>query len=422
MDGLPTAVAFAPVPTLARLVLALAVGLFVGLEREHRGKEAGLRTFGFTGLLGALGGLLGNSFALVTLALLGILIGFLNWKALRADQGAELTTSAALLVTGFAGVLCGLGHTFTPVAVGVISAALLAWKEPLAGFSIGLSEEELRSAILLAILAFVVYPILPDHPVDPWGLFVPRTAWATVILIAAMGFVSYVLLRLYGTRGIELAGFLGGLVNSTVTVTELGLRLRETGARFADVAYRGIMFSTAAMIARNAILLGILAVDALRASASPFVFMLVASVALALVRRRGDGDDATPPRLQSPFSLRAAIEFGALFVVIQAAGTLAQQTFGTWGFYATSLVGGVISSASAVASGGVLAAHGQIPDLTAGTGAVLASLASAAVNLPLVARTSRNAATTRRIAVSFVVIVAVTGLGAMVQRLLPHAG
>jgi len=29
---------------------------FIGLERERRGKEAGLRTFGFIALLGALGG------------------------------------------------------------------------------------------------------------------------------------------------------------------------------------------------------------------------------------------------------------------------------------------------------------------------------------------------------------------------------
>ena len=42
-------------PTLIRLALALGIGLFVGLEREWRGKEAGLRTFGFAGLLGGLG-------------------------------------------------------------------------------------------------------------------------------------------------------------------------------------------------------------------------------------------------------------------------------------------------------------------------------------------------------------------------------
>jgi uncharacterized membrane protein (DUF4010 family) len=83
----------------------------------------------------------------------------------------------------------------------VITAALLAWKEPLAGFSLGLSEVELRSAILLGILAVVIYPALPPGTIDPWGVVEPRTAWVTVILIAGIGFVNYVLWKLYGARG-----------------------------------------------------------------------------------------------------------------------------------------------------------------------------------------------------------------------------
>jgi len=222
----------------------------VGLERQWRRKEAGLRTFGLASLLGCMGGLLGPGYALMGLGLLGLLVIFLNVQSLLAGQGTELTTSVALLVTGFTGVFCGLGHTLTPVAVSVVSAALLAWKEPMAGFSIGLTEAELRSAILLAILAFVIYPALPAGAVDPWGLVDLRTAWVTVLLIAGIGFATYVLLKLYGARGIELTGFLGGLVNSTVTVAELAGRVGET-PELAEVAYRGVMIATAAMVVRN---------------------------------------------------------------------------------------------------------------------------------------------------------------------------
>src|SRR4051812_45025094 len=97
MDTFNAAPTFAYLPTLMRLALALALGLFVGLERERRGKEAGLRTFGFAGLLGGLGGLLGEAYALLALGLLGIMVVFLNWATLRDGQGLELTTSAALL-------------------------------------------------------------------------------------------------------------------------------------------------------------------------------------------------------------------------------------------------------------------------------------------------------------------------------------
>ena len=259
---MPLPVHWPYLPAIERLSLALALGLFVGLERQWRRKEAGLRTFGLASLLGCMGGLLGPGYALMGLGLLGLLVIFLNVQSLLAGQGTELTTSVALLVTGFTGVFCGLGHTLTPVAVSVVSAALLAWKEPMAGFSIGLTEAELRSAILLAILAFVIYPALPAGAVDPWGLVDLRTAWVTVLLIAGIGFANYVLLKLYGARGIELTGFLGGLVNSTVTVAELAGRVGET-PELAEVAYRGVMIATAAMVVRNAALL------ALPGSASP---------------------------------------------------------------------------------------------------------------------------------------------------------
>ncbi len=373
----------------SRLILALAIGLFVGLERERRRKDAGLRTFGFAALLGAIGGLLGENFAILNISLLGILIVFLNLRTLREDKGTELTTSAALLVVGFVGVLSGQGHTLTPAAIGVMTAALLAWKKPLAGFSIKLSDMEVRSAILLAILAFVIYPALPEGSVDPWGALEPRTAWVTVILIAGIGFVNYILWKIYGERGIELTGFLGGLVNSSVATRELAQRARETQGQMTDVVYRGILLAIAAMLIRNAVLLAILAPYALRASALAFSLMLVASVGLAFLNRKPISTfigETNPPLLSltSPFSLKSALKFGLILVVIQLAGVLGQQMLGQLGMYITSLLGGLFSSSSAVAAAAALAARGTISSQVAGNCAVIASLTSVIINLPLV--------------------------------------
>ncbi len=107
-----------------------------------------------------------------------------------------------------------------------------------------MSEAELRSAILLAILAFVLYPILPARSVDPWGLVAPRPAWVTVILIAALGFANYVLLKLYRARAVELPGFRGGLVNSTVTVAELATRARQAAGGLSGAVFRGVVLAT----------------------------------------------------------------------------------------------------------------------------------------------------------------------------------
>ena len=168
--GLPEAAHWPPLEALSRVALALAVGLFVGLEREWRGKEAGLRTFAFVSLLGALGALLGVAFAIAAIAAAGVLITILNVYALRTTSGIELTTSAALMVTVLTGIACGFGHRVTPAAIAVVTTGLLAYKEKLATFSHRLTAEELRSAILLGILAFAIYPALPPHAVDPWQL------------------------------------------------------------------------------------------------------------------------------------------------------------------------------------------------------------------------------------------------------------
>jgi uncharacterized membrane protein (DUF4010 family) len=416
-------------PTLARIGLALAIGLFVGIERERRHKEAGLRTFAFAAVLGAIGGMLGESFSLLALGLVGVLVVFLNVETIRTEEGAEITTSAALFVTAFAGLLAGQGHTFTPSALGIATAALLAWKEPLAGFSHALTESELRSAILLAMLAFVAYPILPSGSVDPWQLVEPRPAWMTVLLIAALGFTNYILLKLYGARGIEFMGFLGGLVNSTVTVTELTQRARAASGRLSDVTYRGVVLATAAMLVRNAVILGLLAPLALLDSAVPLALMIAGAAIAVLLHRQQTKDRGTTdtreigesqsvlPTLESPFSLTAAFKFGVIFLALQIAGTLAQRALGQFGFYAVSAVGGIVSSASAVASAANLAAAGTLSAQVAGIGAIVASAMSAVVNLPLVARLAKDRVLTLRVACVLGSIVLLGALGCIIQAL-----
>ncbi len=397
---------------LVRLALSLALGLLIGLERERRGKEAGLRTFGFIGLLGAMGGAVGVPFALLILTLVGMLAVLLNVHTQRAGQGTELTTSAAMLVTCMAGILCGQGHRIAPAAVMVIATALLAWKERLADFSMGLTEGEMRSALLLAILAIVIYPALPMGAIDPWNLIEPRAAWVTVIMIAGIGFVNYILWKLYGERGTELSGFLGGLVNSNFTVIELSSRIRRDSLAFVDSAYRGILLAVTAMVVRNAGLLLLLAPLALVGSLAAFFLMLTTGAALVLWSYRGRDPQSTEesPKLtlELPFSLPLALKYGVLFLMLHIVGSVAQREFGATGFYVVSVVGGLVSSASAVAAAATLASQGSISPTVAGSGAVLASFTSLAFSLSFVLRT-RNRPLIIRLA-SAMACVAIAGV------------
>lgn len=398
---------------LERLGLALALGLFVGMEREHRGKEAGLRTFAFATLLGAIGILIGREFAVLALALIGVLVILLSISNLQQTGRIELTTSAALIFAGFVGVLVGQGHTIAPTALAVVMAGLLAWKEELAGFTTHLTAVELRAAILLGVLALVVYPALPRGAMGPMDLFNPRATWATVILIAAIGFANYILLKLYGAKGMTIAGFLGGLVNSTVVVAELAQRHRKSGLGLRVQTYRGIVLALAAMSIRNGVLLGFLAPRALVATLPAYILMLLASLGLVTRHKHASSDGPVEINLSSPFSIQSVLKFGLLFLVLQVSGDLAQRFLGEGGFYGVSIIGGAVSSASAVASAGLLGASGSVSLQVAGMGALLASLATILSDLPIIARVANDRPLTNWMAGSVALIMA-CGIGGAV--------
>lgn len=74
-------------------------------------------------------------------------------------------------------------------------------------FAWGLSKEEVKSAAEFAILAFVVYPLLPSDPVGPWNAIQPQLVWLLVVAVSGLGFVNYVIMQRYGSRGIAITGF-----------------------------------------------------------------------------------------------------------------------------------------------------------------------------------------------------------------------
>ena len=218
----PDPIQFPATPIALKMAVAIGIGMLAGMEREWSSKDVGIRTFAIVALLGMLSVLIGQGIVLVSLAGVFLLVAAMNARSLVADRSVEITTSAALIVNYLLGVLVGLGHIFTPVAGAIVMTMLLAWKSELSRFAGGLQPAEIRSAVLLGLIGFVIYPVLPKRYIDPWQLFNPSDAWISVIAIAGIGFVNYVLLRMYSTRGLYFGALFGGLVNSSATVAEPG--------------------------------------------------------------------------------------------------------------------------------------------------------------------------------------------------------
>jgi uncharacterized membrane protein (DUF4010 family) len=344
-------------PIALKMGVAIGIGMLAGMEREWSNKDVGIRTFAIVALLGMLASLIGQSIAVAALIGVFLLVAAMNTRSILTNHSLEITTSAALMVIYLLGLLVGLGHIFTSVAGAIVMTMLLAWKTELTRFAGGLQPSEIRSAVLLGLIGFVIYPVLPNRYLDPWQLFNPSDAWISVIAIAGIGFLNYVLLRIYSTRGLYLGAVFGGLVNSSATVAELGSRLRETGMVATTTTL--CLLTTIAMFARNLVLATIFSPRSLSATLLPLLAMtLVAGFWIWRDRRIEETIPGTLT-LTSPISLKKVIWFGVVFVSIQIVGTLLTKYFGSYGMFATGVFGGLVSSASTTAAAATMAMHGK---------------------------------------------------------------
>jgi uncharacterized membrane protein (DUF4010 family) len=406
-----------PLDVATKLAVSLGVGLFAGFEREWSRKDVGVRTFALTALLGTLTSLISIQFSIAALAAIALIIALVNGRALLLRQNLEITTSVSLLVDFVLGVLIGQGHLFTPVAGTLLLTLILSLKSEFSSFAGGLRPEEIRSAALLGLIGFVIYPLLPDRFIDPWKLINPRESWITVIVIAAIGFVNYVLLRLYSNRGLLYTAILGGLVNSTATIAELASWLREPSAATERTGTFFNFVTVVAMFVRNLALLAIFAPQAVYIAVLPMAAMSCCS-AIFVWFSRGSSYPAGELKLSSPVSIRKLISFGTLFLLIEVAGAIGKRYLGHSGVVIVSLLGGLVSSASTTAAAAILAAHGETAAYLAGLATVLASIASALSNLPVLYRVTKNAEMTRNLTMKTFVVALAGAVVLMVQYIL----
>ena len=419
MSPVQTTIVDAPLSEpVVRLVLAAMLGLFMGLEREWSRKSAGIRTFSLTSLVAAVfthlaeGEFLGEALLAVGGVLVivqGVLLAAQGLRAGVDDPSLSLTTSVSLLAAYGVGALVAAGFVLEGVTVAFVSAALLVLKRELHTFAGDLSRAELRSATEFAILAFVVYPVLPAGERTVYGVpFEPRVAWLMVVTVAGIGIVNYALVRSYGGRGIAVTGFFGGLASSTAVV---GTMLDHVSDREDAVSYAvaAILLADAAMAVRNLAI----AVAFTVGSDAPVlvgVFVPLGAVVLcgfAIAGVTADWRERVEIDLESPFSLRNALAFGSVFLLILAGSTLAQASFGTAGLYASGLLSGLVSSAGATTSAVLLYRSGTIDADAAVVVVLLATASSVVVKAAFAAAGPRPFA--RRVAGWSAVVLAVSG-------------
>lgn len=348
---------FALHPLVLGFLVALGVGLLVGIDRErHKGDgptrhAAGLRTFTLAALLGAVAMAAGDAVLLATAGL--AVAGFAALSYWRArDQDPGLTTETALVVTTLIGGLA-IREPALAAGLGVVVAVLLVARSELHRFTRSvLTDDELRSLLVFAGATLVVLPLLPDHPIGPYGALNLRTVWVVVILVMAVSALGYIAVRLVGARfGLPLAGFASGFVSSSATIGAMGERTRGQ-PELMKPAVAGAVLSSVATIVQLALLIAAISLDTLRAFWLPLVFSGGAAIVyggiftLWALEHRAE-DRAAPG---SAFSLETALGFAAILASILLIAAAAQDWLGETGVLIAAAIGGLADTHSAAVS------------------------------------------------------------------------
>ncbi len=405
---------------LQKLILALMIGVLIGIEREHRRSEqqvfAGVRTFAITCIAGMfatfVADVVGYEILLITTIMMAAFCIVLVYRIYSARGKLGMTSSIALFCTYLLGILVARDYYLFAIIGGVILTFLLIEKKPLHSFAETLSDDEILNALQFLAVVFILYPLMPPEPV--LGIVDLRSMILIVVLVLSISFVSYLSLKGLGTEGgISYSGLFGGFVSSEATTGALSV-LSKNRSGLVDAIYVGILLSNVSMFISNLVIALIVDTSGqtLMYMLPPQIMMLILALVIVKIRKREFDIMSEPLEIGSPFALRPAFKFGFMFAVLQVIATTANEVAGPIGTYAIAL-GGLVSSSAVTASVAALASNGSISYSVAAQTAVIAGIISTLNKLMLI-RVSGSSALLQR-SRNTMVLLALVGAAGLVM-------
>jgi len=344
--------------------VAIGVGFLVGLERQLASSKSpdewfgGVRTYAITALSGALLGILGPSIGWWLTVVGTLIVGALLFAPAILEhtttdrQGMTSEVACTLVfVLGLVAALPFEGMTASEryrlvLASGVVAMGMLTMRNPLHKLAAAVSKEDLYATVKLALLIVVALPLLPDIGMGPGERINPWSTGLLVSLIAGIGFVGYIAVRVLGaSRGMALTGLLGGLVSSTAVTLNFAGRVKNH-PQLLSAGALGIVLGSAVMVPRVLVLVALVAPGLLDAALLPIGSMgMVAFIlggALFVFHRKSE-DSSPDVELHNPFSLGQALKFGAVYIVVLLISGEALDSYGSGALLLTAALAGLPS-------------------------------------------------------------------------------
>ncbi len=368
---------------LLRLGISLGLGLLVGLQKERtESKLAGIRTFPLITLFGTLAGLLAQSFGgwvvvagFAAMAAMVVIGNFAEVRSGKIDPG--LTTEVAMLLMFGVGAYLVPGPLPVGIVLGSAVAVLLFFKPQMHAMAHAIGRHDFTAIMQFVIISLIILPVLPNRPLDPFGVLNPFRIWLMVVLIVGISLAGYVIYKFAGHRtGTLLAGVLGGLISSTATTAGYARRTRET-PELRTLAVRVMVIASTVVFIRVLILVAASGPSMLPAMGPPIavmagVFALLSLIALSL----GSRLTRQMPEQKNPTELGSAILFGGLYAVVLLAVAFARERLGVSGIYTVAALSGLTDMDAITLSVTGLAENGRLAPGEAWRAVLIASMAN----------------------------------------------
>lgn len=375
------------------VAVAIVLGMLVGLEREMffwnkpEGKSLGTRTFAIISLVGFLAAKLNHlnafiipvTFAVIGLFLLGSYAATVWGTSNGEHQSRGMTTEFAAVASYFMGFSIVAFSISQAIFMTVLLIAVLSLKEKIRSVRSQVGERDVKATVLFMLMTFVILPVLPKYPLDPYGILNPHRLWLLVVLISGISFLGYIAVRILGTsRGMLLTGFFGGLVSSTAVTIAMSKRSKEIAGIDGNLA-SAIILASSTMFARVVLIAAFIYPPLVADLVAPYVAATLAGYGYIYMQYKKTNGSGTPSdafALTNPLEFMSALKIGLLIGIVFGIMHVVQKYAGTSGIYLASMLSGLTDVDAIVVSLGQMGSDGKVLTLTATIGIILATCAN----------------------------------------------
>lgn len=307
------------------------------------------RTFTFIGMLGYILYIIDPEYQYLYMGggvVLTVFMGINYFYKITLYKDFGLTTVIVAFITYCIAPLVITQAAWLYILVVVTVLIFTELKETFASFSNKIEKEEFFTLAKFLIIAGIVLPIFPDKPIVPFLAITPYKIWFAVVVISTISYLSYLLKKyIFKKSGILISGILGGLYSSTATTMILAKKSKE-GLHLKNNYASAIIFATAMMYLRIAILMLIFNPTLFQYNFVYFLIMFLLTITVGLVsyfykRKEEESSAISSINDKNPLEFKVALLFMVLFVAFSFLTYYAVELFGSKGLNALSIVVGV---------------------------------------------------------------------------------